>query len=547
MLVVLPFENLGAPEDEYFAAGMTEEITSRIAAVSGIGVISRTSAVQYDRTGKTLKQIGEDLGVDYVLEGTIRWNKDTAGGSRVRVTPQLIRVSDDTHLWAERYDRVLEDIFAVQSDIAERIIEQLGITMLARERETVEAKPTENLLAYEAYLRGLDQVLRAGSMEDLWRNAVTLFQQAVNLDSTFALAYAKLAEAHGELYFWGYDKTDERLAKCKAAADRSLMLQPDLPEAHMALGGYYYMGFFDYDRALSEYAVAAKSRPNDPDLFEAIAYIWRRQGLYLEAIDYLEKAVVLDPANFWLFMQIGLTHTYMRNYAEAESYLDRSLELNPEQGASYFMKSRNILLWTGDTDQVRTVLETAPMQNHPLIVETSVYLYIFERNYAKALERLEDFPAELVDFATQILPRDLLAGIIYTLMNDPERARASFESARTTLEALVRQRPEEGNARAPLGLAYAGLGRRDDAIREGKKGVELTAHDEIRVTELEWDLVLIYILLEEYDTALDHIERLLSVPSLISVPFLKVFPMMDPLRDHPRFQKILEKYSGDAS
>ncbi|UCF04105.1 MAG: tetratricopeptide repeat protein, partial [bacterium] len=477
----------------------------------------------------------------------IRWNKNADGGSRVRVTPQLIRVSDATHLWAERYDRVLEDIFTVQSDIAEQIIEQLGITMLARERETVEAKPTENLLAYEAYLRGLNQMSRAGSIEEFWRNAETLFQQAVTLDSIFALAHARLATVHSELYFWGYDRTDGRLAKCKAAADRALMLQPDLPEAHMALGSYYYSCFFDYDRALKEYAIAAKSMPNSPELLEAIAYIWRRQGLFDEAIGYLEMAATLDPANFWFFLQIGLTHSIMRNYAEAERYLDRSLELNPEQGAAYYIKSLSSLLWTGDVDRAKAVLELTPHQSAPIIITFFVFLHIYEGDYQSAIERAAEIPVGLVDWATEITPRDLLVGIAYMLMGEPEKAHAAFDSAQVLLEAAVREQPEAGTVHSALGVAYAGLGRRDDAIREGQKGVELDDHDAIRIKEREWDLATIYLLLGEHDKALDHIDHLMSVPSFVSVPFLKIHPMLDSLRDNLRFQKILEKYSGDAS
>jgi TolB-like protein/tRNA A-37 threonylcarbamoyl transferase component Bud32/Flp pilus assembly protein TadD len=547
MLVVLPFENLGPPEDEYFAAGMTEEITSRLAVVSGLGVISRTSAVQYDRIGKTLKQIGEDLGVDYVLEGTVRWNKQAKGGSSVRVTPQLIRVSDDTHLWAETYDRVLEDIFAVQSGIAERIIEQLGNSMLERERDAVEAKPTENLLAYEAYLRGLTHLSRAGAREDRWRKAETLFQQAVELDSTFALAFAKLSDVHGEMYFWGFDKTEERLTKCRMAAERSLELQPDLPEAHMALGGYYYMGFFDYDQALREFSIAAKGMPNSPDLLESIAYIWRRQGLYQEALGYLEKAATLDPRQFWYPVQIGLTYSFLRQYAEAEHYFEWSLSLEPEQIASYVCKWYNVLNWTGDVRKARAILESSPVRTAPAIAGALFWQYIYERDYQGALSHLSDLPIKIPVLTSDITPRDLLAGYVYRRVGDLERARASYDSARVFMEAMVQEHPEDGSIHSTLGLIYAGLGRKDDAIREGKKGVELYSHDTVSSTAQEWELVCIYLQLEEYESALDHIEHLLSVPSLISVPYLKIHPDMDPLRDHPRFKQILNKYSKNTS
>jgi serine/threonine-protein kinase len=538
---------LGPPEIEYFADGITEEITSRLAALSGLGVISRTSAFQYKTAKKSIKQIGEELGVDYVLEGTVRWDKPGGSESRVRVTPQLIRVADDTHLWSETYDRVLEDIFAVQSDIAGRIIEQLGISMLERERETVEAKPTENLLAYETYLRGLSRMNRAGRREEEWRKAESLFRQAVDLDSTFALAFAKLATVHGELYFWGFDRTAERLAKAKAAAERSLELRPDLPEAHLALGGYYYMGFFDYDRALKKYATAAKGMPNNPDLLEAIAYVWRRQGLFKEAKGYLEKATILDPRQFWLHLQLGLTCKLLRQHEEAERHIDRSLALEPEQVSSYVFKSLNILNWTGDLQRSRAVLESSPTQTDPEIKVALFWQHLYERDYQGALEQLPGLPAEIVYLSLSIVPREVLAGYAYQLRGDSERARSAYESALALMEAMARERPEDGRVNSALGLVYAGLGRKDDAIREGRRGLEFYSHDALVSPVREWELVRILLLLEEHDTALDHIEHLLSVPSKISVQFLKITPEIDPLRDHPRFKQILRKYSEGAS
>jgi TolB-like protein/predicted Ser/Thr protein kinase len=546
MLVVLPFENLGAPEDEYFAAGMTEEITSRLAVVSGLGVISRTSAVQYDRTGKTLREIGDDLGVDYVLEGTVRWNKDGGGGSHVRVTPQLIRVSDDTHLWAEAYDRALEDIFAVQSDIAGRIIQQLGVTMLERERDAVEAKPTDNLLAYEAYLRGLNQLNRAGSMEDRWRRAETLLQQAVALDSTFALAYAKLAEVHSEFYFWGFDKSDERLEKTRRAAERSLELQPDLPEGHLALGGYYYTCFFDYDRALKEYAIAAEGMPNHPRLLEGIAYIWRRQGLWHEAIGHLEEAARLDPANFWLPMQLGITYGLIRQYAEAERHLDRSLSLDSAQGAAYFIKTRNVWVWTGDLRKSGAVLESAPpqIQAAPAFLGQLYFQSIYEREYQEALDVLSRMPEEIWSWASEVSHRALWEAYTYQAMGEAERARDAYETAALEMSEYLREHPADGSAHSALGIAYAGLGRRDDALRETRRGMELMAQDAIRLPEREWDLAKVYILLGESDLALDHIEHLLSIPSFYSVQILKISPTVDPLREHPRFKRLLQEYGN---
>jgi TolB-like protein/Flp pilus assembly protein TadD len=538
MIVILPFENLGPPEDEYFAAGMTEEITSRLAVVSGLGVISRTSAVQYERTGKTIQQIGADLGVDYVLEGTVRWDKGSAQ-PRVRVTPQLIRVSDDTHLWANRYDRSLEDVFAVQADIAEQIIEELDVALLEPERRAVEAQPTENLLAYEIYLQARSAYQRAGSQEADFRRAETLLRQATKLDSSFALAFVLLCEVHGELYFWGFDRTEERLSQAKAAVDRALALDPDLPEAHRALGGYYYMGFMDYDRALQEYAIAAKGLPNDPEILASIGYIWRRQGLFDAAIVNFRRCADLDPQNFWYRMQLGTTYLRMRKYADAEKYFDESIALNPDQDISYFLKALNSTLWQGDLEKARTILGSTPDQKSPLIVTGWCSNAMFERDFPEALDRIRDLPEETTVGTPGVISRDLLFAIAYDRMGERERARSYFEAARVALESLVAARPAGGGLHCALGLAYAGLGRKEDAIREGRRGVDLAADDALSRTDNQWDLAEIYALVGEYDLAIDEIERLLTVPAWVSVPLLRLHPAVDPLREHPRFRRLL--------
>ena len=247
MLVVLPFENLGPPADEYFADGITEEITSRLAGLHGLGVISRTSAMQYKNMEKTIAEIGEELGVGYVLTGTIRW--DRGGSNRVRVTPQLIRVSDDTHLWTRTYEKLLEEIFAVQSDIAEEVAKQLDLNLLEPERKALLEKPTDNLQAYDFYLRGKQYAAQHQSRQEQ-SQAVEMYEKAINLDSTFALAYANLSDTQSLIYFFSFDETSKRLSKAKAAADKALALQPNLPDAHVALAYYYYRGRKDFDRAL---------------------------------------------------------------------------------------------------------------------------------------------------------------------------------------------------------------------------------------------------------------------------------------------------------
>jgi len=318
MLVVMPFENLGSPEDEYFANGMTEEITSRLATLHGLGVISRTSAIQYKETTKTIKQIGEELGVDYVLEGAVRWDRSTEGKGRVRVTPQLIRVSDDTHLWAEAYDRVIKDIFSVQSEIAEQVAKQLDITVLEPERRALEAKPTDNLEAYDYYLHGIDHENRGWVYSDAreFERAIEMFEKATELDPHFALAYVEMSMIHSRIYFFGIGRTEERLAKAKATVDRALALRPDDPGANVALAFYYYWGLLDYDRAVEIFETVQRAQPNfSPQL---LGYIQRRQGKWEQSLATLEKAFRLDPRDSQLVYEIGLCYMSMRRYEQAK-------------------------------------------------------------------------------------------------------------------------------------------------------------------------------------------------------------------------------------
>jgi len=347
-IVVLPFENLGLPEDEYFAAGMTEEITSRLAAVSSLGVISRSSAVQYDRKGKMMKQIGEDFGAAYVLEGTVRWDHGPEGKNRVRVTPQLIRTADDTHLWSASYDRVIDDIFAVQSEIAEQVIGQLDITLMEPERRGLNTKPTGNIEAYQAYLRGLDYIYRPDYSEENYRMAVEMLERAVELDPNFTLAHAELSFAYSQLYHFGYDRTEECISKAKAAIDQALELQPELPEVHMHLGNYYYYVHKDYDQALEEFAIAERGLPNDTRIFESISYIWRRQGKFKESISPLKRALELSPQDAGMALNLAITYATLRGYKEAEHYYSRSIFLAPDQAEAYAWKALNYWMWEGD-------------------------------------------------------------------------------------------------------------------------------------------------------------------------------------------------------
>jgi TolB-like protein/Tfp pilus assembly protein PilF len=549
MLVVLPFENLGSPDIEYFADGITEEITSRLAALSGLGVISRTSAFQYKGAKKSIKQIGEELGVDFVLEGSVRWETPGAGESHVRVTPQLIRVADDTHLWSDRYDEVLRDIFDVQSQIAAQVIEKLDITLLEPERRALAARPTADMEAYQAYLRGLDYAAQPPYSLETCRLAVAMFERAVELDPNFASAHAALARAHSNLFNSGLERTEDHVVKAKSAVDRAFELQPQLPEAYLALGYYYYHCLRDYDRALKTFETASRRLPNQNEILQAMGWIRRRQGRWDEALDYLERAIALNPRNPDLNLETGNAYLWLRRYSEAEGYYDRTITLAPDEVWGYLFGAVTCWLSSGDLKRARAILERMPQNNEPLPQYIWYGQEVFERNYQAALDRLASISAESIEMPDASLPGEMLTGFVYSFMSQPDRARVSFESAREVLERQVSVRPDDGRIHGSLGLVYASLGRREDAIREAKRAVELipVSKDAVLGPKQIDNLARTYSFLGDHDAALDQLELELSIPALMSVPELRLDPIWDPVRGNPRFQRLLEKFSGAGS
>ncbi|MHC4922374.1 MAG: hypothetical protein ACYTKC_22665, partial [Planctomycetota bacterium] len=542
-IVVLPFENLGAADDSYFASGITEEITSRLAAVSGLQVISRTSARRYADTDKSIGQIGEELRVGYILEGTIRWDRAGAGQGRVRITPQLIRVADDSHLWSERYDRVLEDIFTVQSDIAEEVITRLEATLLEPERRAVEARPTDNMDAYQAYLLGF-QYMWGSDEEKSQRLAVEMLERAVGLDPEFAVAHAVLSEAHGLLYHFRSDFTTERLEQAKSSAERALALQPGLPEGHRALGYYYYFGFRDYDRAREQFAIAAESLPNDADLLSGIFVVSRRQGLWDEALLALENWLNVDPQDYVAANEASITYMLLRDFAKAEEEMWRAISIAPEVPDAYFVGVLNYVLWDGATDRARRLWKGAPDLDSPHIEYLSLLLDLYDRKPESALARVQDVSIQSLTGQVRYESKELLECIILSEMGEGQRAKAPCASALEILEREIEARPRDHRLYIALGHAYSVLRRSEEAVRAGEQAVELIpiSRDAGEGAAQAIELAKIYTRVGRHDKALSLIEELLSIPCNLSVGLLRLDPVWDPLRDHPGFQALLEKH-----
>jgi TolB-like protein/Tfp pilus assembly protein PilF len=343
-LVVLPFENLSGEQDEYFAAGITDAITARLAVLSGVGVISRQSAVQYGQSEKTAQQIGSELNVDYILEGTVQRERPNDPTSRVRVIPQLIRITDDTHVWAATYDEDMAEVFRVQSEIAERVAQALDVTLLEPERRTLEARPSENLEAYDYYLRGNEYFNRGelGYLERAPLTAVEMYERALELDPSFALAWAALARAHMRVYQNGFDPEAGRVEQARDAAERALELEPDLPKAHLALGEYYVEGR-NLERATEEFERARRANPNDSELLMSYADVLARRNENERSLAILEKAAELDPRSVTMATVYGSALGQAGRHAEAESFFDRAIELAPTNGHSRFRRQPHVV------------------------------------------------------------------------------------------------------------------------------------------------------------------------------------------------------------
>jgi len=547
MLVVLPFENLGAPEDEYFAAGITEEITSRLAALQGLGVISRTSAIQYRDTNKTIKQIAEELNVDYVLEGSVRWNRNAEGG-RVRVTPQLVRVADDMQVWSERYDRVIADIFSVQYEIAEQVARNLDLTILEPERRALNANPTDNIEAYDYFLRGREHEDRGWAFQDLdeFAQALEFLEKATELDPNFVLSFARQTYIHARLYFFGDDRTDERLAKAREAANNAAAERVDHPDALWAMGFYHYWCLLDYDRATEIFKEVLRIRPNfDPQL---LGYIQRRQGKWEESIATLERAFRINPRDQQIAYELGGTYVSLGRYEQADTWFNRCLELYPQHLPALLGKVGLFVLEEGDTQKARSLLMTLP--SHQLTDFMWVTISMLERNYSDAINRINALTYDSYEDQHFYFQKNLSLAGIHFVLNETSQMRSSAHAARLVLEPIVQARPEDPRFHAALGLVYAYLGERDDALREGNQAASLhpASRDAGQGPIYVLNLARIHTVLGEAERAIEQLEFMLSNPHaeflwhLVSWHQLKLDPQWDSLRQNPRFQLLLKKY-----
>jgi len=536
MIAVLPFENLGLPEDEFFADGMTEEITSRLAMVSGLGVISRTSAMQYKENRPSLKQIGQELGVDYVLEGTVRWAKSPDGPGRVRITPQLIRVADDRHLWADNLERELEDIFAVQAEIAQQVIAGLGVTLLATERTALEDRPTESIPAYQAFLKGLEALARQEHKE-----AARLFELAIEEAPGFVEARARLVVAYAQLYAWG-DYSEDWSVKSAAALESTQALASDNPDVQLATAACEYHIQQDFSGALAIVNKLAEKHPNHIESLKYVGYISRRLGRWEESNAAFKKALRLDPRDGGTIASLAHNYRNLQRFEEAEALFDRCIAIAPDYSGCFRNKAWNKLFWTGDTAATRQIAEEGPdhFWNDFLLTR----LDYLDRDYAAVLARLDDLGQS---GSGEWFGQRIRASIPYA-MGDIERARSAARELLPTFEQLIDEQPGNFVDMSVLATLYSVLGETELALATGEHAIDIAQYDLFEGPFTWFMLAETCLIVGEHERAIELVDQVLATPGWDrpSHHWYRLDPLWDPVRNNPRFQALLEKYGQEA-
>jgi TolB-like protein/Flp pilus assembly protein TadD len=543
-IAVLPFENLSDDkQNAYFADGVQDEILTNLARVADLKVISRTSVMQY-KSGivRNLRDIAKTLGVSHVVEGSVQ-----RSAGRVRVSAQLIDAKTDTHLWGQSYDRDLADVFAIENELAEKIVSQLKSKLSPKEKAAIEQKPTADLTAHDLYIRAKTLIATAvfsTPEHESLSEAVRLLNQAIERDPAFALAYYQLAQAHDLLYFGGTDHTSSRLALADAAIQSLARLRPDSGEVHLAVAKHLYWVYRDYDHALEELKLAHKSLPNDPLPFQILGFIDRRQGRWTESSKNLERAIELDPQNRSVLQQLANNYLCLRDYAGAERVLDRAIALAPKDSAMRAFRAETELHWHADPRPLIStigVIVAEDSREAENVAQLWLEVSLCERDLDGARRALAVLPTAGCYEDSVPFPRGWCEGVVAQMRGDKAAALSAFTSARTEAAKLVTQQPDYAEELCVLGMIDAALGHKEDAIREGRRAVELlpVTKDAIIGPLLVQNLALIYAWTGEKDLALGQLTIAASIPGYLSYGQLRLHPYWDPLRGDPRFDKIV--------
>ena len=548
-IAVLPFVNLGSPDDEYFVAGMTEEITSRLAGLNRLAVSSSTTVTQYDRHGKSVRSIGGDLGVEYVVEGSVRWAR-TSGGTQVRITPRLIRVADDTAVWTHQYDASLSDLFGVQADIAFQITGALPVAIEVRERRRVEARPTDDTDAYLAYLRGITAYRESPSNTSNQTRARADLEDAVARDPRFALAWSWLARVYAAQYESGAQRKPEIRLAAQRAARTAIELDPELPEAHIALA-QVFLADRENDRALQELEIARVGQPNSPEVLRLIGAAERRKGRWSESLRAYMRAFALDPAS--IAESIAVHYLQLRQYPEVRRFIAIAKAGNP--GAAAVPEAWMLFSENGDVAAARRVLEPALKARSPADARVRgllARLEWFDGHRQRALDLIKEMDAAGAWLPTNFrFPASVAAGEVYESMGRREEAAEQYAAAMADLQRKQRSAPDDFQIEAALGLAAAGLSRVSEAVRHAQRAVELepVTRDAATGPLYLYLLAQVQARLGQPAAAFATLDRMFSVPGFYNEVWVQRDPGFAALRSDPTFRAYIDRWSlqkGDA-
>jgi TolB-like protein/Tfp pilus assembly protein PilF len=548
-IAVLPFENLSKNEENaFFADGVQDEILTDLAKIADLKVISRTSVMQYkSRAARNLREIGQQLGVAHLLEGSVQ-----RAANKIRINAQLIDARTDAHLWAQTYDRDLADVFAIQSEIAKAIAEQLQARLSPNEKAAIEKPPTTDLAAFDLYTRAKTLLLSLGNTvnyQQIVQQAIELLNQAVARDPSFFEAYYLLAFAHGYAYANIGDHTPARLALVEAALQAATRLRPDAGETHLARANYLYYCLRDYNGALAELEVARRTLPNDPRIFEWTGYILRRRGQQEQGVDNLESSVELDPRNPYTLQQLALSYRILRRYAEEAAVLDRALTIVPNDVATKTIRASVDFNWKAETRPLHETIDSILAGGPSAISDAAGDWFtcaLAERD-SRAAERALVASGDNPCWSDSVvnLSRSFGEGLLARMMKDEARAHAAFTNARLEQEKIVQARPDYGPPLCVLGLIDAALGQKEEALREGRRAIDLTPveKDSINGSQMLVYFAMIAAWVGEKDTALQYLAANAQSPGgsmVASYGALKLLPFWDPLRGDPRFEKFVQ-------
>jgi tetratricopeptide (TPR) repeat protein len=510
-----------------------------LSKIGDLKVISRTSVMPYRGKGSNVREIGKALGVATILEGTVR-----RVGNRVRVSVQLINAATDEHIWAEDYDRDLIDVFAIQTDLSQKIAGELRAKLSPSEKAQIERRPTENGEAYLAFVQGHDLFTRPDKFRANIEKAEQLFEHATRLDPNFAGAFAGLAWVEDWMYH-SFDPIAARKEKARTAANEAVRLQPDLPEAHLALGFYRYYCERNYQAALNEFAIAKRSLPNSAEVHMAVGSIERRQGKWAESTANFEKATALSPKDAFLLVNLADNHRANKNFEKADELYDRAIEAAPNSLGALAGKGKLAVELKGDFAEIEKQLAQVPPGVDPdgEVTSVRVWLLMLQRKFPEALAVLSELPQDVFHDSTAPVSKAALEGMLYLFQGNKAKAQAAFQRARPFAEHSLRESPSDAARHIQLGFILTGLDRKQEALAEGRRAIELTpeSEDALDGPHLTASLAQIYAWVGEKDQALRLLDRSLETPNGITVPMLKLDPMWDPLRNDPRFQALIDK------